>query len=75
MRAAGSMRGVGTEPFELRKGRAGSYKSMKVMCCLSTLNGWRYDSDGFEPRRGLQLLLLQDTALSPWRVGQKRGGA
>ena len=69
MRAADSMCGVVTEPFELRKGRAGSYKSMKVICCLSTVNGWHSDSGGFEPRRGLQLLLLQDTALSPWRVG------
>ena len=31
MRAADSMRATGTEPFELRKGRAGSYKSMKVI--------------------------------------------
>ena len=37
MRAAGSLRGTGTEPFELRKARAGSYKSMKVMCCLRTV--------------------------------------
>ena len=31
MRAADSMRGVGTEPFELRKGRAGSYKSIEYV--------------------------------------------
>ena len=49
MRAADSMRGTGTEPFELRKGRAGSYKSMKVICCVRYTDGewlalgqWRF---------------------------------